>query len=659
MAWKTVTYRWQWLLKSSPAQLWPYVADTQRFNRAAGLPSIDFTEMALDTGGSRRFAQTSRFGVTIKYEDFPFEWIKEREFSSMRIFEFGPLARTYARVRLEPHQLGTRLYYDVDVTPANLLGRLGIPYQLGWQLRRSFDSIFRQIDHALQNQQPQVFSLPVTPLTPLAQTRLQSLSHNLVEQGYSEAGVQQLGELIIRESDFELSRLRPYILADSWQAPRLEILELFLAAAKIGLLQMQWDVMCPLCRGVKYKALSLDQVRKGVHCSTCNIDFEANFSDNVELTFRPHSQIRSVDEASYCFGGPMVTPHILLHQTIAPGETRRLEYIHLDGDGVRLRTQVPGVEQWLHVTPSDTDGVDTVSVGLKKGVIHLDVTDNGHCSIYPDKASYQAAHHPAASEASQPDVSVQTLTISNQTSIPQQFYIERAGWYNNAVTATRVTALQKFRDLFSHEVLRPGEKIGIQGMTLLFSDLVGSTAMYNRWGDAASYSLVREQFAFLQRIVRTCGGAIVKTIGDAIMAAFADPVDAVRAALAIQKELYAFNAQHSEALTIRLGVHYGPCIAVNLNDRLDYFGTTVNLAARMEGQSRGNDVVMSEAVRCEPGVVELLAAEPVTVTQFATSIKGFDDHFCLYRVQYAGEVVSVQPVKVAEHTKEEHNTARL
>jgi class 3 adenylate cyclase len=234
------------------------------------------------------------------------------------------------------------------------------------------------------------------------------------------------------------------------------------------------------------------------------------------------------------------------------------------------------------------------------------------------------------------------LLMTNQAPYPQRVYVERADWYTNAVTAAQVTTLQHFRDLFSDEVLRPGEEIGVQGMTILFSDLVGSTAMYNRWGDAASYALVREQFAFLQRIIREYDGAIVKTIGDAIMAAFADPAQGVGAALAIQKEITTFNTGHPEEppLVIKLGLHQGPCLAVNLNDRLDYFGTAVNLASRLQGQSQGGDVVISEKLRWDPAVVKLLEIGAIRVDNFATSIRGFDDNFCLYRLTLPeGEMV--------------------
>ncbi len=170
-------------------------------------------------------------------------------------------------------------------------------------------------------------------------------------------------------------------------------------------------------------------------------------------------------------------------------------------------------------------------------------------------------------------------------------------------------------------------------MTILFSDLVGSTAMYSHVGDAPSYALVRDQFAFLQRIVRQHEGAIVKTIGDAIMAAFVDPANGLRAAFAIQQEIEGFNARHPDLpLMIKLGMHHGPCIAVNLNGRLDYFGTTVNLAARLEGQSKGGDVVISERLRQDPAVAELLESMAVNVEAYETTIKGFDEHFVLYRL---------------------------
>lgn len=628
MGWKTVEYRWQWQLKSSPAELWPYVADTQRFNQATNLPAINFTEEPLDTGGSRRIGQTSKLGISVEYEDYPFEWVKEQWFSNLRVFERGPLARTHAKLMLEPNSAGTLLKYHVQVTPANLMGFLGIFYQFGWEMQRNFERVFKQIDDALQNKVEQPFSLKAASLNGAAQTRLKKLIQALVSQGHELRWAQKLADLLTTQADVNLAQIRPYVLADDWQAPRRTILEMFLSAAKLGLLNMRWDLLCPLCRGAKFTAGSLDEVRKGVHCPTCNINFEANFSENVELTFIPHPQIRAVSDDSYCIGGPMVTPHILVHQILQPNETRTLPQVNLKTGGYRLRTQRPGVETWI------TLGQENECPATGLSIVAGDQTIHGAVQSAPPQN-----HQVDSPQGDDPTIK---LTITNNADTPQRIFVEQSAWYTDAVTAAQATSLQHFRDLFSDAVLRPGEEIGIQGMTILFSDLVGSTAMYNRWGDAPSYALVRDQFSFLQRIVREHDGAIVKTIGDAIMAAFVEPAKGVSAALAIQKEIDTFNATSPDKLAIKLGLHHGPCIAVNLNGRLDYFGTTVNLAARLEGQSRGSDVVISEKLRQDPAVDALLKSAPLRVSKFETAIKGFDEHFCLYRVELAEEMAMQQ-----------------
>ena len=197
--------------------------------------------------------------------------------------------------------------------------------------------------------------------------------------------------------------------------------------------------------------------------------------------------------------------------------------------------------------------------------------------------------------------------LRNTTGHRRTAVIERRDWVQDALTADRVATLQAFRDLFADDVLRPGDEVAIRRVSLLFSDLKGSTALYDAIGDAAAYGLVREHFAYLAGIVREHDGAIVKTIGDAVMAAFHEPLQALRAAIAMQQRVAAFNAASRAPVVLKLGLHEGPCIAVNLNDRLDYFGGAVNLAARLQGESRGNDVVISEPVAAAPGADEIMA----------------------------------------------------
>jgi class 3 adenylate cyclase len=97
--------------------------------------------------------------------------------------------------------------------------------------------------------------------------------------------------------------------------------------------------------------------------------------------------------------------------------------------------------------------------------------------------------------------------------------------------------MQAFRDLFADAVLRPGDQVAIGRIAFLFTDIKGSSDLYNRVGDARAYGFVREHYAVLTRAVREHDGAVVKTIGDAVMAAFADPVNALDAALAIRDDI--------------------------------------------------------------------------------------------------------------------------
>jgi len=215
------------------------------------------------------------------------------------------------------------------------------------------------------------------------------------------------------------------------------------------------------------------------------------------------------------------------------------------------------------------------------------------------------------------------VRVSNRSRRTLTVIVEERAWVKDALTADRITALQAFRDLFASEALRAGDDVGIGEIALMFTDLKGSTAFYERVGDAKAYRLVREHFAFLAARIREHNGAIVKTIGDAVMAAFAEPADAVRAALAIQQKVAEFNAGHGgEAISIKLGLHKGPCIAVTLNERLDYFGSTVNLAARLQAQSAGGDIVLSCPLAEDPAVAAILGG--CQLQDEAAAIKGFE-----------------------------------
>jgi class 3 adenylate cyclase len=398
-------------------------------------------------------------------------------------------------------------------------------------------------------------------------------------------------------------RIRPYALADAWGVARRAVLEMCLHATRAGILDFQWELLCPLCRNSNEGSDSLGDINAHVHCQSCNIDYTVNFDRSVELTFRPNAAIRPVQQGEFCVGGPYRTPHIVLQQIVPAGEQRMLP-MSLEPGRYRLRT------------------VDY------PGGYYLDVDDAGTPAL---------TFHPDPAEATKDELHVATtptLQFANPGDNEQIFILERTAWNDQAVTAAEVTALQLFRSLFSSEALRPGERITVGSITIVFTDLRGSTRLYREIGDAPAFGRVMNHFDVLREAIASEGGGIVKTIGDAVMAVFQRPVEALRAMLRAQY-LLAHPPQGFEPLQLKAGIHSGPCIAVTLNERLDYFGSTVNMAARLEGLSAGQGVIITNDVRFDPEVAEWLAQqqEHLAVEPFTRTLKGFDaEEFELHQV---------------------------
>ena len=205
-------------------------------------------------------------------------------------------------------------------------------------------------------------------------------------------------------------------------------------------------------------------------------------------------------------------------------------------------------------------------------------------------------------------------------------------------SAAAVSSLQDFRDLFSSEMLSLNETFSIENLGFLFTDLKGSTEMYERLGDAQAFALVKEHFYIMERLVREHNGAVVKTIGDAVMAVFTDPRDALRTAVEMIEAFDDFETAQrlKNAIIVKVGVHHGPCIAVTLNERIDYFGTTVNIAARVQGLSDGRDVMASGVIFEESGAADYLKEKRWASESFTTSLKGLKSSYQVHKLHAPG-----------------------
>jgi len=179
----------------------------------------------------------------------------------------------------------------------------------------------------------------------------------------------------------------------------------------------------------------------------------------------------------------------------------------------------------------------------------------------------------------------------------------------------RLLSFQEFRDLFSEEYLSSDVQLAIGEQTIMFTDMVGSTAMYAQRGDPAAFVEVKRHFTDVFAIVARHRGAVVKTIGDAAMGAFNSPLDAVKASLEIHQCFHPGRADLPSKLRITLNT--GPCIAVKLNTGIDYFGHTVNVAAKLQGLAESFQISMSDAVYSAPGVAEWFASQGAAIETLA------------------------------------------
>jgi class 3 adenylate cyclase len=201
------------------------------------------------------------------------------------------------------------------------------------------------------------------------------------------------------------------------------------------------------------------------------------------------------------------------------------------------------------------------------------------------------------------------------------------------LTAKRMLSNQTFRDVFKADNLNIDQRLKITSLTFLFTDLKSSTALYERVGDLAAFDLVRAHFRALLDIINAEKGAVVKTIGDAVMATFIKPEHALSAGLRMRDAMARLNAERgSEELVVKIGIHEGPCLAVMLNDRQDYFGQTVNVAARVQSLSTAQEIHLTAPVIEAPGVAAILEKAHIMPIRKQAALRGIADKMMVYEI---------------------------
>ncbi|HZR73547.1 adenylate/guanylate cyclase domain-containing protein [Bradyrhizobium sp.] len=457
-------------------------------------------------------------------------------------------------------------------------------------------------------------------------------------KSWSPRVVSRLETLLRSGADEALYRINPIQFATEKSIAEGEAIDLFLHGCVAGLFDMDWQLVCPMCSDVVESFRSLRKLHTHFRCHLCRSDYDAALDDFISVTFTVSPAVRSIrfhrpDALSawdYVFhykltdGG--LLPDGMPWSEAAKTLVRELARIE---PGATVRLEVDASEGALFGQDFDSDAQCFFPVEKKQ-------TDATPASPVPLLLDGSTCEFTTATLAPGKVV----FEVRNTSKRPVIFGILQLPpgapqrpplHFMPSLSGKRLLMTQTFRDFFRSEVIGATEGIAVLDVTLVFTDLKGSTAMYERIGDLNAYVQVQRHFQHLLDVTVRHNGAVTKTIGDAVMAAFSTSADAVRAAIEMREAVDELNRDRAQRdFILKIGVHRGASIAVTLNERLDYFGQTVNIAARVQNLADGDEICITEDVHDASGVADIIAPFPVTKSQ--AELKGVSKAMSVYRL---------------------------
>jgi class 3 adenylate cyclase len=448
--------------------------------------------------------------------------------------------------------------------------------------------------------------------------------------------VQAIGRLVEGGSDRSLCRINVLDFAKTNALDEEHAIAAFLHAARLGIFDMSWNMLCPGCGGVLEAGTNLKSIKHDEYaCALCAAGYEPTLDEMVEVVFTVSPRVRKIEAHD-----PDSLPYIEYARQIFWGtgidlpedleaqfEEFSVEVIELPaGEKALLSIQLPAefcivFDPVTHVTQFiDVQGEPT------KERQALNVTFNKE-------------NAPTTTVVMRPGPL--RLTFENKTDrrlLPGVWIANHAlhdmmGKRKPFLTAKRLLTNQTFRDIYRTDTMDVDQRLKITSLTFLFTDLKGSTQLYERVGDLAAYDLVRHHFRVLNEIVASEAGAVVKTIGDAVMATFQTPDHGLSAALRMRDAMQKINADRgNEDLLLKIGIHEGPCLAVTLNDRQDYFGQTVNMAARVQSLASSRSIFATSSIVEDAQSSKILQSSGLQPVQQRAALRGITDEMLVYEI---------------------------
>jgi class 3 adenylate cyclase len=460
---------------------------------------------------------------------------------------------------------------------------------------------------------------------------------SVLKQTADRAVADAIARLIEDGEDHELNRINALDFSKRTGFDEEKVISGFLHASRLGLFDLTWNVLCPGCSGVLDAHDTLKSLRDDdYHCGLCACGYEPSVDEQVEVAFTVSPKVRRIAAHD-----PNTLPLWEYYKQVFWSSG-----IDLDKDSFASLTEEVTLDA-LEL-PAGEKAVLSMQLPPQFIIVFEPVTHSAHFIDVQGEPTnerqqlgliFNKAHPPTGSITLRPGPL--RLALDNESSLrtlPTVFVAADAlhhllGKRRPFLTAKRMLSNQTFRDVFKADNLNIDQRLKITSLTFLFTDLKGSTALYERVGDLVAFDLVRAHFHALLEIIAAEKGAVVKTIGDAVMATFVQPDHALVAGLRMRAAMGKLNAERGKSdLIVKIGIHEGPCLAVMLNERQDYFGQTVNIAARVQSLSTSQEIHITGPVIDAPGVATILEKEAIRPIQKEAALRGIADKIVVYEI---------------------------
>lgn len=568
-------------LQATPEELWPILSDTDRTNRLLGQGEVTYKPTGTDSLVRFTAETTGALGIALRYEELPFEWEAPHRFSVVRRMHGTPLREYTFTITSTAEGNGSRVRFDLAFEPRYFWAR-PLAWWVGRSIARNYMRFFAKADRFLDRRdEKQALLGPAPqdhpfadPRTPTDQDELirrtKALRRLLGAAGTSTTAIaleERLAELLRDASDVDVAKIRPFELADAWALPRRDVLAACLYGVQAGMVELRFAVVCPSCMVPADTVSQLSDIGDTGHCEQCDLRFDLDLDRAVEVIFRAHPAVRELPERVFCLGSPARSPHVLEQRHFVPGASATLLAPTREG---RYR---------LFFRGGANAAIDVRATAVPE--------ESAPVKLLLDDERVTPAFVAVAPGSS--------IEVDNRGSSARHGKLEMLEYATAAATVHQVSVIPEFRRLCSKELLKSGTPLKVANVVLLFSDLTGSTALYSEIGDAAAFRVVDDHFDVLRAAIEREGGTIIKTMGDAVMASFVDLSAAVRAAGASMDAFAAWQKTLplGDHIGLKLGLHSGSCYVITANGALDYFGQTVNVAARLQGLASSGECTLT------------------------------------------------------------------